>query len=903
MAIDKIVPINIEDEMKSAYIDYSMSVIVSRALPDVRDGLKPVHRRILYGMNELGLQPGKPHRKSARVVGEVLGKYHPHGDGSVYDAMVRMAQNWSLRYPLVDGQGNFGHIDGDGPAAMRYTEARLDRISGELLDDIKKDTVDFQFNFDDSLKEPSVLPTKFPNLLINGSSGIAVGMATNMLPNNLSEVVDGINATIDNPAITTEELMTHVKGPDFPGGGIIYGTSGIKDAYETGRGKIVLRGKAEIEQNAKGRERIVITEIPYQVNTNSLEKKIADLYRDGKVTGISAIRNESDRKSGLRIVIELKSDAIAQVVLSKLYKYSPLQTSYGVNNIALVNGRPKQLSLKELIEEFIKFRIEVIQRRTQFELQKAQDRAHILLGLLIAIDYIDEVIHLIRHSATPEEAKIKLMKGEFIKDKDKFWKQFKPLIDDQGESNQPEDGNVLTEIQAKAILEMRLQKLTGLEREKVRKEYDELQDKIKDLKDILSSESRQREIVKNELLEIKDKYGDPRRTQITYGEGEISVEDMIPNDEVVVTISNKGYIKRTKASEYRTQGRGGRGSKGSKTKSEDHIEHLFVADTHNWLLLFTEMGKVHWMRVYQIPETSKTSSGRVIQNLLSMPKDDAIKGYINIKDLTDQEFLEKHNIIFCTKKGVVKKTSLTSYSRPRNNGIQAISINEGDQLLEVRLTNGSSEILIAKKSGKLIRFPEEKVRNMGRTAAGVKGVTLSDKMEDEVIGMITVDPTDPTVNILVVSEKGNGKRSSLDDYRVTNRGGKGVKTINITEKTGALVALKLVREDDDLMITCKSGVVIRLSVSGLRVMGRATQGVKVIRLDEGDEIGDVAVIKDGGKETAEEYDNAINEDEIAVASEDVNLLEAKENPVDDIEQVDGDGDGVDNEDDDNEEDS
>ena len=884
MATDKIVPINIEDEMKSAYIDYSMSVIVSRALPDVRDGLKPVHRRILYGMNELGLQPGKPHRKSARVVGEVLGKYHPHGDGSVYDAMVRMAQNWSLRYPLVDGQGNFGHIDGDGPAAMRYTEARLDRISGELLDDIKKNTVDFRFNFDDSLKEPSVLPTKFPNLLINGSSGIAVGMATNMLPNNLSEVVDGINATIDNPEISLEELMTHVKGPDFPGGGIIYGTQGIKDAYETGRGKIILRGKAEIEQTAKGRERIIITEIPYQVNTNNLEKKIADLYRDGKITGISAIRNESDRTSGLRIVIELKSDAIAQVVLSKLYKYSPLQTSYGVNNIALVDGRPIQLSLKDLIREFIKFRIEVIQRRTQFELQKAQDRAHILLGLLVAIDYIDEVINLIRHSATPEEAKLKLMKGEFIKDKDKFWKQFKPLIDNQGDQNKPAEGDVLTEIQAKAILEMRLQKLTGLEREKVRKEYDELQEKIHDLKDILASPGRQKDIVKNELNEIKDKYGDPRRTQITYGEGEISLEDMIPNDEVIVTISNKGYIKRTKASEYRTQGRGGRGSKGSKTKNEDHIEHLFVADTHNWLLLFTEMGKVHWMRVYQIPETSKTSSGRVIQNLLSIPKDDAIKGYISIKDLTDEEFCAKHYIIFGTKKGIVKKTSLKDYSRPRNNGIQAISINEGDQLLEVRLTNGSSEILIAKKSGKLIRFPEEKVRSMGRTAAGVKGVTLSDKMEDEVIGLITVDPTDPTINILVVSGKGNGKRSALDEYRVTNRGGKGVKTINVTEKTGALVALKLVREDDDLMITCKSGVVIRLSVSDLRVMGRATQGVKVIRLDEGDEIGDVAVIKDGGKETSEEYDNAVDNDDIAVQSEDVNLLKAKENPVDDLEE-------------------
>ncbi len=855
MASERIIPINIEDEMKNAYIDYSMSVIVSRALPDVRDGLKPVHRRILFGMNELGLQPGKPHRKSARVVGEVLGKYHPHGDGSVYDAMVRMAQNWSLRYPLVDGQGNFGHIDGDGPAAMRYTEARLDRISGELLDDIKKDTVDFRFNFDDSLKEPSVLPTRVPNLLVNGSSGIAVGMATNMLPHNLSEVVDGIKATIDNPEIDLDGLMEHIKAPDFPGGGIIYGTSGVREAFATGRGKVILRGKAEIEQTANGRERIIITEIPYQVNTNSLEKKIADLYRDGKITGISGIRNESDRKSGLRIVIDLKTDAIGQVVLSKLYKYTPLQTSYGVNNIALVDGRPRQLSLKDLIVEFIKFRINVIQRRTQFELNKAMDRAHVLLGLLIAIDYIDEVIDLIRHSATPEEAKIKLMKGEFIKDKDKFWKLFKPLIDNQSEDFLPEGDNALTERQAKAILEMRLQKLTGLEREKVRQEYDELQASIEDLRDILGDENRQRQIIKEELDVIKDKFGDERRTEITFGEGEISIEDMIPNDEVVVTISSLGYIKRTKASEYRTQGRGGRGSRGSKTKDTDFIEHMFVSDTHNHLLLFTASGKVHWMRVYQIPETSKNSAGRFIQNLLSLPKEDKIKGYINVKDLKDDDFLDSHNVIFCTINGLVKKTSLKQYSRPRANGIQAITINEGDQLLDVRLTGGNSEILIANKTGKLIRFPESKVRSMGRVAAGVRGIRLDESKNDAVVGMAVVEPNDVSTTILVVSEKGNGKRSELEEYRITNRGGKGVKTINITDKTGALVSLKDVREEDDLMITNKSGIIIRVSVKDLRVMGRATQGVKLIRLDEGDEIADIAVVRDGGKVTSDDYDN------------------------------------------------
>ncbi len=866
MASERIIPINIEDEMKSAYIDYSMSVIVSRALPDVRDGLKPVHRRILYAMNDLGLQASKPHRKSARVVGECLGKYHPHGDTSVYDAMVRMAQDWSLRYPLIDGQGNFGHIDGDGPAAMRYTEARMDKLAGELLDDIKKDTVDFRFNFDDSLKEPTVLPAKFPNLLVNGSSGIAVGMATNMLPHNLSEVVDGVIATIENPDITLDGLMEHIKAPDFPTGGIIYGTSGVREAFETGRGRVVLRGKAEIEQGKNGRERIIITEIPYQVNTNVLEKKIADLYKDGRVTGISALRNESDRKSGLRLVVELKQDAIGKVVLSKLYKYTPLQSSFGVNNIALVDGRPIQLSLKDLIAEFIKFRLQVIQRRTQFELNKAMERAHVLLGLLVAIDYIDAVITLIRNSATPEEAKLKLMKGDFVTDKAKFWKQFKPLIDTQSENFFPEGDNLLTEVQAKAILEMRLQKLTGLEREKVRAEFDELQDQIKDLKDILASSDRQNAIIVEELTEIKDKYGDERRTQITHAEGEINIEDMIPNDKVVVTMSHSGYIKRTKTSEYKTQGRGGRGSRGSKTKSEDHIEHMFVADTHNHLLLFTNSGKCFWLRIYEIPEASKVSSGRMIQNLLSLPKEDKVKGYITIKDLKDEDFLNNNYIIFCTKKGLIKKTLCESFSRPRTNGIQAITINEGDQLLEVKLTDGKQEILIANKGGRAIRFPEEKVRAMGRTAAGVRGIVL-DGDDDGVVGMITVDPSDPEVTIMVVSEKGNGKRSLLDDYRVTNRGGKGVKTMNINAKTGALVALKAVKEGDDMMITTLDGIIIRMSVNDIRTMGRATSGVKVIKLKDDQNIGDVAIIRESDSDDEDVVDAEVIDDNADTSTE------------------------------------
>lgn len=837
----RIIPINIEDEMKSAYIDYSMSVIVARALPDVRDGMKPVHRRVLFGMHELGVPYNKSHKKSARIVGEVLGKYHPHGDASVYDTMVRMAQDWSLRYPLVDGQGNFGSMDGDSPAAMRYTEARLTRIADEILSDINKDTVDFQLNFDDSLEEPSVLPTKLPNLLVNGASGIAVGMATNMLPHNLREVCNGIIAYVDQPDITVEGLMEYVKAPDFPTGGIIYGVSGIKEAFETGRGRVVVRGKADIETDNSGREVIIVSEIPFQVNKAMLIQKIAELVNEKKIEGISDIRDESDRH-GVRIVIDIKRDAMASVVLSFLYKYTPLQTSYGVNNVALVKGRPRILNLKQLIEEFVKFRIEVIVRRTQFDLRKALERAHILIALLIALDYIDEVVDLIRASKTPDEAKERLMRGDFIKDKEKFWQQFGPLIENQLEEQKPLEGNVLTETQAKAILDMRLQRLTGLEREKIRSEYDELMLIIADLRDILGSEARQREIVKLELTEIRDKYGDDRRTAIELQDIEINMEDMIADDGVMVTISHLGYIKRTPIEEFRLQSRGGRGSTGAKTRDEDWVEHMFVASNHNYLLLFTEQGKVHWMRVYEIPEASKTAAGRVIQNLLTIPKEDKVRAFIIIKDLNDREFLENHFILFCTRKGVVKKTAVDAYSRPRQGGIQAISIKDGDQLLEAKLTTGNMQVFLAAKSGNAIRFNEENVRPMGRTAEGVRGITLSKRSDDEVVGMVCIDPDDKATTILVISEKGNGKRSDFDDYRLTNRGGKGVKTMEVTKKTGDVVAIKAVKEEDHLMITTKNGVVIRMEVKELRVMGRATQGVRVIRLDEEDNIADVAII-------------------------------------------------------------
>jgi len=846
----RIIPVNIEDQMKTAYIDYSMSVIVARALPDVRDGFKPVHRRVLYGMHELGVAYNKPHKKSARIVGEVLGKYHPHGDSSVYETMVRMAQDWSLRYPLVDGQGNFGSMDGDSPAAMRYTEARLSRISDEMLSDIDKDTVDFVNNFDDSLQEPSVMPARIPNLLINGASGIAVGMATNMLPHNLSEVVDGIIATVDNPGITIDELIQYIKGPDFPTGGIIYGFEGVKEAFHTGRGKVTVRGKATIETSHTGKESIIITEIPYQVNKASLVMKIADLVNEKKIEGISDIRDESDR-TGLRIVVEVKREAMANVVLSQIYKFTPLQTSYGVNNVALVRGRPHTLNLKELIEEFILFRLEVIVRRTRYELRKALERAHILLGLLIALDYIDRVIDLIRASRTPDEARDALMRGDFIDDKEAFWEKFGSLIREAPEDLQPGEGMTLTEIQAKAILEMRLQRLTGLERDKVRSEFDDLLKEIHHLQEILDSEALQRSVVKEELAQVREKYGDPRRTEITSADGEISMEELVPDEDVVVTISHLGYIKRTPVTEYRIQGRGGRGARGAKTRETDFVEHMFVGNNHGYLLLFTEQGKCHWLRVFEIPEASKTSSGRVIQNILAIPQADKIKAFIIIPGLDDVSFLETHYILFCTLQGIIKKTSLEAFSRPRAGGIAAISINENDQLLEARLTNGENEIFIATRQGNAIRFNERKVRPMGRTATGVIGVTL-DGPNDAVVGMVCVDPKDESATILVVSEKGMGKRSAFQDYRLTNRGGKGVRTMMVTDKTGEVVAIKTVKDDDDLMITSRSGIVIRMPVDEIRVMGRATQGVRVIRLDEEDDIADVAVLIDGGEGEEEE---------------------------------------------------
>ncbi len=814
---EKIVKINIEDEMKSAYIDYSMSVIVSRALPDVRDGLKPVHRRILFGMQDLGVLSNRPYKKSARIVGEVLGKYHPHGDTAVYDSMVRMAQPWSLRYMLVDGQGNFGSVDGDSPAAMRYTEARLRKVSEEMLADIDKDTVDFRLNFDDSLKEPTVLPTRVPQLLVNGASGIAVGMATNMAPHNLTECIDGITAYIDNRDIEIPELMSHVKAPDFPTGGIIYGYEGVKSAFETGRGRIVMRAKTEIEVTSNGRERIIVTEIPYQVNKADLIKKSADLVNDKKIEGISDINDESDR-NGMRIVYDLKRDAITNVVMNNLFKYTALQTSFSVNNIALVNGRPEMLNLKDMIHHFVEFRHEVVIRRTKYELKKAQDKAHVLEGLIIAIDNLDEVIELIRSSRTPEDARNGLI--------EKF---------------------NLSDIQARAILDLRLQKLTGLERDKLKEEHAELMKLIKHLESILANEDLRMNIIKEELLEIKEKYGDERRSVIEYSAEDFSIEDMIPDEEVVVTISHLGYIKRTQLSEYRRQNRGGTGSKGSSTRDEDFLEHLFVGTTHNYLLIFTEKGKCYWMRVFEVPEGNKTSKGRAIQNLISIESDDNVKAYICVKDIKDEEYINNNYIVMCTQRGVIKKTSLEAYSRPRTNGINAITVREGDQLLEAKLTNGTDEIMMAIKSGRAIRFNESKVRPMGRNASGVRGITLVSD-EDEVVGMITVrEAKEETV--LVVSEKGYGKRSFLNDpeddseiYRVTNRGGKGVKTLNVTEKTGNLIAIKNVTDENDLMIINRSGVIIRIAVADLRVMGRATQGVRLINLKKNDSIAAVAKV-------------------------------------------------------------
>lgn len=810
---EKIIQINIEDEMKSAYIDYSMSVIVSRALPDVRDGFKPVHRRVLYGMQDLGVYSNRPYKKSARIVGEVLGKYHPHGDSSVYDTMVRMAQDWSLRYPLVDGQGNFGSVDGDSPAAMRYTEARLRKIAEEMLDDLDKETVDFAPNFDDSLQEPTVLPSKIPNLLVNGASGIAVGMATNMAPHNLGEVVDSIIAYVDNKDIEDEELLHYVKAPDFPTGGIIYGVDGAREALLTGRGRVVIRGKAEIEESG-GREQIIVTEIPYQVNKAEMIKKTAELVNDKKIEGISDIRDESDR-NGMRIVFELKREAIPNVVLNKLYKYTALQSSFSINNICLVEGRPRLLNLKEMITEFVKFRHEVVVRRTKYELRKAEERAHILEGLIIASDNIDEVIAMIRSSKSPEEARERLM--------ERF---------------------ALSDIQSRAIVEMRLRQLTGLEQDKLRAEYADLMALIADLKDILEREERRMQIIKDELIEIRTKYGDARRSRIEYSASEMKIEDLIPDEEVVITISHAGYIKRTNLDEFKVQSRGGMGSKGSTTRDKDFLEHLFVATNHNYLLIFTEKGRCFWMRVFEIPEGNKTAKGRAIQNLLNIEQDDKIKAYVKVKDLTDKEYVENNFIVMCTKQGIIKKTSLEAYSRPRANGINAITIRENDELLEARLTDGTNEMVLATKAGRAIRFNEEKVRPMGRNASGVKAVTLQND-KDEVVGMICVK--DKAETIMVVSEKGYGKRSFLDDpedgepvYRITNRGGKGVKTISITDKTGPLLAIKTVADEDDLMIITKAGVTIRMHIDTIRVMGRAAQGVRLINLKGNAEIAAVA---------------------------------------------------------------
>ena len=811
---EKLIPINIEDEMKSAYIDYSMSVIVSRALPDVRDGMKPVHRRVLFGMHELGIRATGAHKKSARIVGEVLGKYHPHGDTSVYDAMVRMAQEWSLRYMLVDGQGNFGSIDGDSPAAMRYTEARMQKISEDMLADIDKDTVDNQLNFDDTLKEPTVLPTRIPGLLINGASGIAVGMATNMPPHNLTEVIDGTMAYIDNNDVDIDELMQHVKAPDFPTGGVIYGYEGVKDAFHTGRGKIVMRAKASFEE-VNGRECIIVSEIPYQVNKADMIKKTADLVNEKKIEGISNIRDESDRK-GMRIVYILKRDAIPNIVLNMLYKYTALQSSFSVNNICLVNGRPRLLNLKELIHYFVEHRHEVVVRRTTYLLKKAEERAHILEGLIIASDNIDEVIRLIRSSKNADEARERLIEA------------FK-----------------LSEIQAKAIVEMRLRQLTGLEQDKLRSEYEELMKTIQGYKDILASKELRMSIIKNELEEIRTKYGDERRSVIEYAGGDVSITDLIPDEKVVITISHAGYIKRTSLTEYKKQHRGGVGAKASSTRNEDFLEHLFVGTNHQYMLFFTQTGKCFWMRVFEIPEGTRTSKGRAIQNLINIGQDDKVKAFICTQDLKDEEYINNHYVIMATKNGQVKKTSLEQYSRPRTNGINAITIKEGDELLEAKLTTGDSQVMLAVKSGKAIRFEEEKTRSMGRNASGVRGIRLNNDT-DEVIGMITINESES--DVLVVSENGYGKRSSLDDYRITNRGGKGVKTISITEKTGNLVAIKNVTDSDDLMIINKSGIAIRLEIDNLRVMGRATQGVRLIKVRDGDAIAAVAKVMSDDEE-------------------------------------------------------
>src|SRR6476660_7192300 len=827
---NRIIPVNIEEQMKTAYIDYSMSVIVGRALPDVRDGLKPVHRRILHAMNELGIHFNRPYKKSARIVGEVLGKYHPHGDTAVYDAMVRMAQEWSMRYVLIDGQGNFGNQDGDGPAAMRYTEARLERLAEHMLDDIDKDTVDFQLNFDDSEREPTILPSRVPQLLINGSSGIAVGMATNMMPHNLAEAIDGCIAFIDKRDITVEELMQYVKAPDFPTGGIIYGMEGVRAAMHFGRGRVVVRGKLHVDTKASGREQIVITEVPYQVNRDSLTNRIGELVNEKVIEGIAHVNNESNNKEGTRIVVDLKRDAIANVVINQLYKYTELQTSFGINNVALVKGRPRTLNLKDIISEFVDFRHEVVVRRTRFELREAEKKAHLLQGYLIALDHLDEVIALIRSSATPEIAREALINA----------------------------GWGLDEIQAKAILELRLQRLTGMEREKIKQEYDELMKLISYLNELLANESMRFDVIKKELAEIKEKFGDARRTEITYLEDEVKIKDLIKEEDVVITISHHGYIKRTPADEYRLQRRGGRGSLGGRTREEDYIEHLFVASSHHTMLFFTEKGRCYWLNVYEIPEGEKTSKGRAIQNLIQLPGDDKVRAIIDVKDLKDEEFVKSHNIVLCTKKGIIKKTELEDFSRPRLTGVNAITINEGDELLEAKMTDGKSEIMMAVKSGRAIRFSESKVRPTGRGAIGVAGIEVDDA-NDEVVGLTCVNLSNPDGRtVLVVSEKGFGKRTPVDEYRVTNRGGKGVKTINVTDKTGKLVGMLDVAPREDLLITCKSRVNIRMKVADISEQGRATQGVKLIRIDEGDEIAAITRL-DVEEEVIAEVEEAIAE--------------------------------------------
>ncbi len=813
---ERIIPVNIEEQMKTAYIDYSMSVIVGRALPDVRDGLKPVHRRILYAMNELGLHYNRPFKKSARIVGEVLGKYHPHGDTAVYDAMVRMAQDWNMRYTLIDKQGNFGTQDGDGPAAMRYTEARLQRLTESMLNDLDKDTVNFQLNFDDTEKEPTVLPTRIPQLLINGSSGIAVGMATNMLPHNLSESIDGCIAYIDNRNITIEELMHYVKAPDFPTGGVIYGMEGVKAAMHLGRGRVVVRGKMHVDTKASGREQIIVTETPYQVSRDALTERIGELVNEKIIEGIAHVNNESNEKEGTRIVVDLKRDAIANVVINQLYKHTELQTSYGINNVALVKGRPRTLNLKDLISEFIEFRHEVVVRRAKYELNEAEKKAHILQGYLIALDHLDEVIRLIRSSATPDIAKENLINA----------------------------GWGLDDIQAKAILELRLQRLTGMERDKIKQEFDELMKLIGELKELLSNEGMRYDLIKKELLEVKDKFGDARKTEITYLDDEVKIKDLIKEEDVVITISHLGYIKRTSATEYRSQRRGGRGVMGGKTREEDWIEHIFVASTHHTMLFFTEQGRCYWLNVYEIPEGEKTGKGRAIQNLIQIPPDDKVRAIIDVKDLKDEAFVNSHNIVLCTKKGIIKKTALEDFSRPRQSGVNAITILAGDELLEAKMTDGNSEIMMAVKSGRAIRFSETKARATGRGAIGVAGIEVDDN-DDEVVGMICVNAgTGESKTVLVVSEKGYGKRTAVDEYRFTNRGGKGVKTINVTPKTGKLVGMLEVSEKEDLVITCKSGVTIRMKVADISEQGRATQGVKLIRLDEGDEIAAITKIED-----------------------------------------------------------